>query len=64
MIYDFVCAPPEEYGESLDDDLHTTLVEFPTYTFTGKLTDMCSCLCDIREVGEGAEQLGNKSINH
>ena len=37
VIYDFLCTPPEEYGQSLDDDLHITVMEFPTHTFTGKL---------------------------
>ena len=47
VIYDFVCTPPEEYGQSLDGDLHTTLMEFPTYTYTGKLVDTCPCLYDM-----------------
>ena len=38
VIYDFVCTPPEEYGKDLDDDFHTTLMEFPGYTYTGKFS--------------------------
>ena len=44
VIYDFVCTPPEEYGKDLDDDYHTTFMEFPTYTYTGKLARPDSCL--------------------
>ena len=39
MIYDFVCTPPETYGkELLADDFHTTVTEFPTYTYVGKFS--------------------------
>lgn len=44
MIYDFVCTPPEEYGKDLDDDYHTTFMEFPSYTYTGKLVSPYFCL--------------------
>ena len=34
VIYDFVCRLPEYSNKGVfDDDLHTSLVEFPTYTY-------------------------------
>ena len=60
VIYDFVCTPPEEYGQSLDGDLHTTLMEFPTYTYTGKLVDTCPCLYDA---GGGGVAVGRLVVS-
>ena len=37
MIYDFVCTRPEYYTKELDDDLHTSVLEYPTYTYVGEV---------------------------
>ena len=37
VIYDLACELPEYYTKELVDDFHTSVVEFPTYTYVGKL---------------------------
>ena len=38
VIFDFVCQLPELSSKDVvDDDFHFSLVEFPTYTYVGKI---------------------------
>ena len=36
VIYDFVCTLREDYSKDQDDDLHTSVMEFPSYTYVGE----------------------------